>query len=343
MADLDDFDYRTMLDVLELIPQPKTFLRDMFFPRTEFHETAKVDIDVVKGKRKMAPFVHPELPGTTMKREGFRTDTFEPPYIKPTRPITPGMLLKRQPGEMIYKAEKSHEERLAEMIGKDLADMLIYIVRREEWMARCALLDAKVRVIGEGVDSTIDFMREPSHTFALTLTDKWTDPSSDPVGDVRDWKLMIAQDSGLVPNVAVVGSDVAKAIMKNAAVLDSLDTRRVELGQIKPQDLPNGASYIGTLESVDFYSYAEWFVDDDGNENPMVPVDKMIMGSTNARCTRHYGVIQDMEAMKAFSAAVDYFPSIFETKNPSRMHVMLQSAPILVPHEVDAFATITPI
>lgn len=344
MADLGLFDSRTMLDVLDMTPQPKTFLRDMFFPGVKFHETKKVDIDVVKGKRRMAPFVNPELPGTTMAREGFRTDTFEPPYIKPFRTITPGMLLDRQPGETIYKKEKSHAERLAEMIGKDLGDMRKYIVRREEWMVRCALLDAKVRVIGEGVDATIDFLRDPSHTFALTLGDKWTADTSDPLGNIRDWKLLIAQDSGLVPNVAVVGSDVAKAIMKNPVLLEALDNRRVTLGQINPQDLPNGASFLGDLENVSFYTYAEWFIDDEDEEQPMIPANKMLMGSINAECTRHYGVIQDLDAMgEAFSAAVDYFPSIFETKNPSRKHVMLQSAPIPVPHEVDAFATITPI
>ena len=344
MADIDLFDSRTMLDVLDSTPQPKTFLRDMFFTGTKFHTTKKVDIDVVKGKRRMAPFVNPDLPGTTMAREGFRTDTFEPPYIKPFRTITPGMLLDRQPGETIYKQNKSHAERLAEMIGKDLADMRKYIVRREEWMVRCALLEARIRVVGEGVDAVIDFLRDPAHVFALTGDDKWTADASDPLGNLRDWKLMIAQASGLVPNVAVVGADVAHAIMRNKTILAALDNRRVTLGQINPQDLPNGASYLGDLEQVSFYTYAEWFIDDDAVEQPMLPANKMILGSSNAECTRHYGVIQDLDAMgEAFSAAVDYFPSIFETKNPSRKHVQLQSAPVMVPHEVDAFATITPI
>lgn len=61
----DIFDCRTMLDAVEQMVRPRTFLRDLFFnganPVT-FGTTA-VDIDIVKGTRKMAPFVHPRLPG----------------------------------------------------------------------------------------------------------------------------------------------------------------------------------------------------------------------------------------------------------------------------------------
>lgn len=333
------FDTRTMLDALRIVFAPKTFFLDTFFPITQTHDTAYVDIDVEKGKRKMAPFVNPLGKATPMDRNQVKTFTFSPPYIKPLRPITPQMLLVRQPGEMIYVNDMSPAERLAQMIGKDLGEMRDNIIRRIEWMAAQILLTGQVTVTGEGVNATIDFLRAAANTFALAGTSLWTDPASKPVDNIRDWKLQLAQESGRVPDVMAVGSDVAKAIYNNQQVKDLLHNRRVQMGQIDPTDLPDGSSYIGSLEDVDIYSYAEWFLDDNNVEQPMMPANKIILGSTKTRAVRHFGVIQVLEAMtgKVQSAAVDFFPRIYTENNPSTMFLELNSAPLPVTHEPDAF------
>ena len=62
---MDIFDTRTMLEAVEQMPSARRFLLNTFFnggnPVT--FATKTVDIDIIKGKRKMAPFVHPRLPG----------------------------------------------------------------------------------------------------------------------------------------------------------------------------------------------------------------------------------------------------------------------------------------
>ena len=52
------YEPRNMMAVVERREKPTTFLRDTFFTRREMSTTDKVDIDIVKGNRNVAPFVH---------------------------------------------------------------------------------------------------------------------------------------------------------------------------------------------------------------------------------------------------------------------------------------------
>lgn len=339
---IDIYTPRELMTPLEQVPEPRTFILDTFFPTKEIHDTPEVDIDIVKGGRVMAPFVSPILAGTVMKVRGYSTKTFAPPYIKPKTPFTPRDLMQRLPGETIYGSGLHPANRLSYKVGKGLAELRKTIVRREEWMAAQGLLTGKVVVIGEGVNDEVDFGMAASHKIVLAGEDKWDADTSNPISDLVDWKQLIARDSGWTPTVAVCGSDVEKAILSNKKLLEVLDVRRVELGQIAPKDLPNGVTYIGRVKDIDFYGYAEWYADDEtGDMTPVIPADKMILGHPGTRAIRHYGLIQDLDAMKRpIAAMVDYFPKTWSKNDPSVDWLMLQSAPLPVPHEIDAFAVI---
>ncbi len=76
-----------------------------------------------------------------------------------------------------------------------------------------------------------------------------------------------------------------------------LDLRLVETGQIDPQALPNGVTYIGRIAELglNIYSYDEWYIDDDGTEKPMVPEKTVTIASSRARFDMLYGAYIDME------------------------------------------------
>src|SRR5512146_857506 len=99
---IDLFDTRTMSEAVQIMKQPRTFLRDTFFTNHRTFVTEFVDIDVIVGKRRMAPFVSPKLAGKVMERAGYKTDTYTPPLVNPKFPTTAELLQKRAAGEPLY-------------------------------------------------------------------------------------------------------------------------------------------------------------------------------------------------------------------------------------------------
>ncbi|MBN4176219.1 hypothetical protein GSU75_03468 [Pseudomonas savastanoi pv. phaseolicola] len=336
---MDIFDTRTMLEAVEQMPTARRFLLNTFFnggsPVT--FPTKTVDIDIVKGQRKMAPFVHPRLPGSISLRDGYRTDSYAPPYIQPKRETTAELVLKRSAGDNPFSS-RSPLERAGQMLGKDLRDLDDEIIRREEWMCAQALTTGKVRVLGDGVDDTIDFLMANDHKITLA-TGQWGTEKSDPIGNLRAWKRKIAKHSGRTANTAALSGEALDAFQSNLTVIKQLNTRRVDMGLIKPEELPDGVTYLGYLNDpgVDLYGYDEWYLDDEGDEQPMIPAGGLILGATSTRNAMLYGAIQDLEAIESGLVEAARFPKSWTTQEPSARWLKLQSAALAGLLEPDAF------
>lgn len=332
---IDIFNTRTMLRALEERRPPKLFLTNTFFPAVETSDTEHVDIDVIRNKRRLAPFVHPLAEGKLVERQGFSTKSFKPPYLKPKMVTTAADLLKRSIGEAVY-ATKTPAQRAAEQLSKDLAEMDDMIWRRIEWMAASALFTDQIVVAGEGVSATIDFGRASSHEITLASGVKWNQAGGDIISDLRDWKSLVAQDTGLVPNICIMGHDVVEVFLADADVVAILGrfSNQTVTAAMDTKNLEDGVTYIGRVEGLDIYSYEEWYLDSNGTEQPLVPADKVLLASTRARRAVHFGAILDLDAGGV--AAVPRFPKSWRTPDPSAQWVMLQSSPIVVPTQVDA-------
>ncbi|NDY56663.1 major capsid protein [Desulfovibrio sulfodismutans] len=338
--EIDLFSSREMLEVVETVYPVGDFLLETFFHFSDpvVHISEYVDVDVVKGGRRLAAFVNPLSEGKPVERKGYSTKTLIPPYVKPFRITTAGDLLKRLPGEHVYGG-KSPQERAAYQLGRDLLDLMTQINRRIGWMAAQILNTGKVVCVGEDISLEVDFGLADTHKITLSAADKWTASTADPAGDIVEWKDLLAKDSGHVPDVAVLGLSVAQALKKNELVLKQLDNRRVIMGQIVPQDLPKGVTYLGELEGVQLYQFLDYYEDDSGVLQPMVPANKILIGSTRAEARMHFGAIKDAKAMIE-GVSTPYYPSSWIPDNPPARHLMIQSAPLPAIHEIDAFASI---
>ncbi len=326
---IDIFSTRTMLAAIEQIVTARTFLLNTFFPGFQQFESKSVDIDIIKGKRRLAPFVSPVVAGKVMDKRGMTTRSYTPPYVKPKFATGAQEILNRAPGEIVYVGGQSALERASTKLGEELAELDDTITRREEWMAAQSLVSGSVNVVGDGINDVINFGRAADHTVTLTGAALWTDAAGTPLKNLRTWRRKIIQDSGVSPDVAVFGASAIDAFLTNAEVVAALDTRRVDLGMIDPQLLPEGVTYYGYIKDVglDIYGYDEWYVDDAGAEQPMMPVDKVVIGSSKSRNAKLYGMIQDLDAGAGF--AVPRFPKSWTKKDPSVRFVMLQSAPLV--------------
>jgi hypothetical protein len=333
-----------MLDALEELREPNTFFLKKFFAKQVECPSESVDIDIYKGKRRVAVYVNPRAVGQTVDRIGYTTYTYKPPYLKPKMATTAEDILKRQPGEILYSNNLSNEQRAAQQMAKDMAELDGIITRAEELQAKQALFDSLVEVHdidGNDVVADITFPRESTHTVDLTATGEtaWDATGANPLEDLRTWKRLNIKDSGIASDIVVMGSDAANEFLKNSYVMDALDNRKYELGNILMEAQELGVTYIGRIEGVDIYAYDEWYVEPStGTETEMVPAKKVLVGSTRARCERVYGAIRDIEAGLA---AVARYPKSWIEQDPSVRWIQIHSAPLLVPVQVDAFTVAT--
>lgn len=333
------FETRTMLAALEIMPPVRTFLRDMFFKNTRTFDTKNVDIDIRRGKRRVAVYVSPQDPGHLSERIGFSTYSYTPPYIKEKRVIEPAdLLFLRNFGANIY-SPTNPRERLAKMIADDLRELDEMITRAEELQASQALFGGQVNFRAN--DQAVVFPVTPSHSIA-TMSNYWDDALGTPLDDLRAWRTMIIKDSGVTPNIILCGTDAAIALMGNpqlATNTGQISSIKIDRGIIRPEIMPNGATYIGFFRDVncDVWSYDDWYEDSNGVLQPYVPVNKVFFGSTNARMDRLYGVIQDLKVL----AAVPRFAKSWESEDPSMRFIELQSAPLMVPHDLDSYVVAT--
>jgi len=342
----DLFNSRTMIQALEQAKPPRTFMLDTFFggaPRT--FNTEGVDIDIIKGKRRLAPFVNPRREGKLVEKRGYKTRTYKPAYVKPKMVTTAEDILRRDAGSHIYSPLSGPATKAAEELGRNLAEMNEMITRREEWMASVSLTTGQCPVIGEGIDDNVDFLMEATHLPTLTGGALWSAPTTaTPLGDLKTWKRLVAKDSGVAPTVCVMGLTALDEFLLCNEVTGSgtgvFNMINVQMGRIDPRILPNGVTYYGTLTELglDIYTYEEWYVDDDsGIESPMMPTNKVLLGNPGARCEKMYGAIRDLSAL----ASVPRFPKSWTTEDPSERLVMVQSAPLMAPIQIDAFLCAT--
>lgn len=336
---IDIFDTRTMLDALRQMKPPKSFLLDTFFTGVETSMTKYVDIDIQKGKRKLAPFVAPIMEGKVMDRLGWTTNSYQPPYVKPKMISTAQDFLQRDIGEHIYMNGDGPSQRAAKLMGRDLAYLDECITRTEEWMAAQLLDTGAMTIAGDGISMSIDFGMDATHKITLTGNDLWSDTTNaTPMEDLRTWKRLIQQDSGLTPDTVIMSAEAVDAFLNHPQVQKQLDVRMFDLGLINPSTFPTGATYYGRIRDIacDLWLYDEWYYDEGTSaEKPMVTAKKVWMGAKAARAVRHYGAIQDLDF--GGTASVPRFPKSWREKDPSVQFVMLQAAPLMSLHQPDAF------
>ena len=105
--EINIYEPRYLAEAVRTAPPIRTFLRDRFFSNVKTFSTERVDIDIVKGNRKMAAFVHPMVGGEIVQNEGYETKSYAPPLINPATVTTADKAAYIQLKSGFNKGEKS--------------------------------------------------------------------------------------------------------------------------------------------------------------------------------------------------------------------------------------------
>ena len=340
--EINIYEPRYLAEVVRTAPPIRTFLRDRFFSNVKTFSTERVDIDIVKGNRKMAAFVHPMVGGEIVQNEGYETKSYAPPLINPATVTTADMFLQRLPGEDIYSG-RTPADRAAEKLAEDYKKLNDMTTRREEWMAAQVLTTGQLKVKGKGVDEVIDFGF--TNKINLESTKQWGKSAADTLGNLREWKQQVSRNGFANADMVIMGKKASDLFMADSKVLDLMDKRRFDIGAMAPKELEGGLTYYGhlNLPGVDIYGYDEVYLDEEtGETKPLIPDNVVMMIPGNANFMRAYGLCAYLDDDKVWhTAETARLLRAYVEHRPDRRFLELQTHPLLIPDKVDSWLVAT--
>lgn len=318
------------------------FFLETFFKKEEPSATATIEVDIMKaGGRKLAPIVSPLRGGVAVTKEGYETKTFKPPYLHPKDVITVKDLSQRSAGESPYAPQLSAEEKEAKTAGEYLRRLDDTIERRKEYMASLAVIRGKINIKGFGDDREINFQRDAAHDIVLSGSSIWGASGSDITGNLRNWKRLIAKDSGENADVLILGFKAVKPFFADPEIKSYFTTAGYNVAQMQAVVPTPGVTYYGRIpEFGDIYAYNEWYLDDKtGENNPLMPEDMAVYGARNADNRLYHGAIQNLHAGGGL-VALEKFIDTFIYDNGKGREISIESAPLPALTTPDAFVSV---
>lgn len=327
--------------VVNSLKRSPAFLLNTFFGQIVLAEedTVFFDVETDGTKRRLAPIVHPLVPGKLVESRGYETKSLKPAYIKDLRVHDATRPFKRAIGDTIGLGSTMTNAQRAELaIRRDLADQVEMLTRRMEVWASQILRTGTLSMnmmFPDGAEKAIvlNFGRSSDLTITLGSGTYWGEAGVDPIADLEEWSLDVLQKSGSsIRNIVM--DPAAWGVFRSGALLNKkLDLLRVKSGDIDLGSIPDHVQYKGNDGTFDYWVYADWYLADGASvETPMLPRGT-VLGVGDIMGVRHFGAIKDEEA--GFQAR-EYFSKSWVVPDPSVRNLLLQSAPVLAPYRPNA-------
>lgn len=340
MADIAPNIAFSTADLIEVVPTlltPQTFFLDRYFPNIRMSDTEFVAIDVIIGKRRVAPFVSPLVEGKLVESLRVQTNLFKPPYIKDKRAPDLRRPVNRAVGERLMGGGLSAGEREQANIAFEMEDQVQMIQRRMEWMAIRILLTGMVTVSGDGFPTTtIEFGRDAGQTVVLSGGARWGEAGVSPVANLMTWSTLMLKSSGSAPVDVIMDPAAFDLFIQDLRLQPALlyPAWQPYGNQINPgTQVQKGAIQKGQWGMLTIWVYNDWYVDDNNVEQPMLPAYSVIMVSPDLMGVRAFGMIIDPEFNYA---SMEYAPKTWVTQDPAQRLIMMQSAPLPIPGRPNA-------
>ncbi len=332
---MDIFGTQVLNGVVASLVMPLSALLDRYFTTTEVSDKEQVGVDVIKGARRIAPFVSPLVEGKVVHSRGFTTNLFTPAYLKPKFRYTPDRAFKRVAGEPIG-GTLSPDQRMRQLLVSDLEEGLQMVTRREEVMASEAIRLGKITVAGDDYPTqVVSFQRDAALVIAdLAGTARWGEVDAVPLEDLNEWSLLILKTSGAKANDVIMGVDAWRVFSQDPAVVERLKQFHIVGTSVAPKPISEeGLTFMATIDGFNIWVYAGWYVDPvDNLVKEVWPGNEVALCSGSLQGVRKYGAIQDHDAL----VAMRVFTKSWLENDPSVRFLLMQSAPLPVTERPDA-------
>jgi hypothetical protein len=328
---------------------PKADFLAKLFPTTSIDLLASENavVPYKDGLNKTAPFVVSQSTGIAVERAGVQSDVIPIPQIVVKRPLTYDNITHTIPGEQAF-GSVSPEEREMYYLKTDSEELSRFISLSEEVMRASLLINSgyTLREYTEDNYGTDRYISRKIYFYddngvgnnpnLYEPTASWKTPTADIIGDLFNMSAALRRSRNPA-NVLILTSDVLALLYKNTAVRELLAIgANMNFAAINPQDLGNGASFVGNLNAMganlSVYSYDLNYTDNSGNNVPILPAGTVILTSTSAGKTL-YGPVKFMDDEKRMQYyRASRASQLISDQNSNSRTLKLGSRPLVVPN-----------
>ena len=335
---IDYYEPKVLRGVIKKTLPLRTFFKSRFFANSVMFPTERVYFEFQENQRVLAPYVNPRIGSELVERDGYEVKSFEAPQVAPLRAITNDTLAQKLLGEQPYNSGLTPEDRAAEIAANDIRELQDTIWRREEYMCARLKQDGKLIIKGKGLNEVVDYGFTNIKT--LAANERWSD-DFDIIGQLGEVCQELAR-SGVAAGMVILGVDAASALFRNKKFVRLMDSRRIDIGEIKPSQLENGVSYIGRLmvpgAALELVMYSEWYKDETGKLAPLVDPETVIIQGLNEQNSMLYGANTFISKSGEWETHMEqYTPRTWFTENPSQKFISIISRPLPMPHDVKSW------
>lgn len=145
-----------------------------------------------------------------------------------------------------------------------------------ERMRMQLISEGKITIDSEGVVKEYDYgFDEDTQAVKLVGTNKWDDPSSNPIQDIFDWQKKVQLATGEKPRRAVMNSTTLSYLVTNNVIAQALENLVV----FSDDDVKE---YLRRKTGLDIAVYDDMYIDEDGKAQYYFPdnVVSLLPGST---------------------------------------------------------------
>lgn len=340
------YDTRSLIKTTKKIYPVVNWFRNRYFPTSDqdIFPTKKVLIEYKEGSKKLAPFVIPRKGGITMDREGYTAKEYMPPYIAPQRPLTIDDLNDKGFGEDLY-SELTPEQRQAQVLGEDLADLSSMIDRREEWMCSEVIFTGQVIMkhyaekygVGEPVEKVLRYY-DTTFQNIYTPAVLW-DGTSPKMYDDLDAMVAMLTTAGCLATDLNMASDVYSKFINDSGIQKLLDNRSINIGNITPVETPEGVAHVGNItvrgKKLDIFVYDEQYEDETGSIGSFMPSGKLMISAPGMGRMLYGAITQIEQEDNVFHTyRGKKIPKYLADPKQEVREIRVASAPIPVPNDL---------
>jgi translation initiation factor 2 beta subunit (eIF-2beta)/eIF-5 len=344
------------MELYSELRRPRAFLSSFFKIRPgNVSSSEKVQLDIERFGEQVAVAIKGFTGSNLNDFSDFTSKEFIPPRYGEAFPINANDLLKRMAGTDPYSAAKmSASSKLTALMAKGFVLVDDKITRAVEMQASQILQTGNLTLIDKNGDTAYELDYKPKTSHFPTVATSWSAAGADPMGDLESLAETIRADGKIDPNLLILGSTARRNFLKNEDVLNALDNRRVNVGEVSPELTNSGATFhgfiwIGNYE-FQLWSYPETYDHiQTGATTKYVEADKVIMLSDKTRLDRKSAEVPLLVSpdprvaglvpgrMSSAEGGFDVTPNVYVTPDGKQVMGELESRTLLIPTQIDGF------